>query len=569
MYLQKGKRTVAGKKVESVSAKVAGKKLVEKSARAEKAAGIWDKSPLFEGKISKIENAHVRQNVALGLTNQARFIKGLHEAEISTEFQRMAPTNVMRLITYTMTNSNRGNVFTEMTMETTNDAIYTMKSYIAKPWAGDEDFHNKSPRTYPEKDPFALTRDSKTGRRPINSNNNEFETATKRDIYTLKEALLVNELAIGVKVTADTELPEGVEVPNMSDGNAADIVFSFDGRLEGNSIFEFGYIPGYAQIYYGKDPNNTVAKQDSTTYKFWAGQGFEGTKVEEIGSFLLVRLPETLPEGVTADDIDAYARYATETDFAGKTLPNMELLMDKHTLNPQRTSMGVSWTTLAEITLGATFHQQIDEVLLESASDAIVAQKDIIAFQEAYQLARTNPATYTVRFNAAYTGTAKVGETTVFAKDGYQDNAQTLSAAIDIASSAIYEDRYRGEVNNLIVGLDVAPYLRLNAGFSSKGKQDAVGVYRIGELDGIPVYKAPIEVLPKNEILATFKNNKVENDVSIIYATLVPFVSKKLEYPTFHTQVGIASYGDRVILNRAYLARIIVDGLKDVYNAVA
>jgi hypothetical protein len=206
---------------------------------------------------------------------------------------------------------------------------------------------------------------------------------------------------------------------------------------------------------------------------------------------------------------------------------------------------------------------------LESASDAIVAQKDIIAFQEAYQLARTNPATYTVRFNAAYTGTAKVGETTVFAKDGYQDNAQTLSAAIDIASSAIYEDRYRGEVNNLIVGLDVAPYLRFNAGFSSKGKQDAVGVYRIGELDGIPVYKAPIEVLPKNEILATFKNNKVENDVSIIYATLVPFVSKKLEYPTFHTQVGIASYGDRVILNRAYLARIIVDGLKDVYNAVA
>jgi hypothetical protein len=569
MYLQKGKRTVAGKKVESVSAKVAGKKLVEKSARAEKAAGIWDKSPLFEGKISKIENAHVRQNVALGLTNQARFIKGLHEAEISTEFQRMAPTNVMRLITYTMTNSNRGNVFTEMTMETTNDAIYTMKSYIAKPWAGDEDFYNKSPRTYPEKDPFALTRDSKTGRRPINSNNNEFETATKRDIYTLKEALLVNELAIGVKVTAQTKLPEGVEVPNMSDGNAADIVFSFDGRLEGNSIFEFGYIPGYAQIYYGKDPNNTVAKQDSTTYKFWAGQGFDGIKVEEIGSFLLVRLPETLPEGVTADDIDAYARYATETDFAGKTLPNMELLMDKHTLNPQRTSMGVSWTTLAEITLGATFHQQIDEVLLESASDAIVAQKDIIAFQEAYQLARTNPATYTVRFNAAYTGTAKVGETTVFAKDGYQDNAQTLSAAIDIASSAIYEDRYRGEVNNLIVGLDVAPYLRLNAGFSSKGKQDAVGVYRIGELDGIPVYKAPIEVLPKNEILATFKNNKVENDVSIIYATLVPFVSKKLEYPTFHTQVGIASYGDRVILNRAYLARIIVDGLKDVYNAVA
>ena len=101
------------------------------------------------------------------------------------------------------------------------------------------------------------------------------------------------------------------------------------------------------------------------------------------------------------------------------------------------------------------------------------------------------------------------------------------------------------------------------AGFSPKGIQDPTGVYKIGELDGIEVFKAPIEVIPDNEVLCVFKNAKVENDVALVFGTLVPFVSNKLEYPTFNTRAGLATFGDKALLNPKYLSRIVIKNLKD------
>lgn len=121
----------------------------------------------------------------------------------------------------------------------------------------------------------------------------------------------------------------------------------------------------------------------------------------------------------------------------------------------------------------------------------------------------------------------------------------------------------------MVVGVSVAPYLKLNLGFEPKGLQDPTGVYKIGELDGIEVFKAPVEVIPDNEILCVYKNAKVENDVAIVYGTLVPFVSNKLEYPTFYTRAGLASFGDRAVLNKKYLARIVIDNLKDRFQGTA
>lgn len=88
------------KKIEK---KVAMKKLNEKAARAEKAAKVWDAHPLFQGELSSIKEAKKRQNAAINLTNQARYMKQLNEQETSSEFQRMAPANMMRLVQLTMT----------------------------------------------------------------------------------------------------------------------------------------------------------------------------------------------------------------------------------------------------------------------------------------------------------------------------------------------------------------------------------------------------------------------------------------------------------------------------------
>ena len=55
----------------------------------------------------------------------------------------------------------------------------------------------------------------------------------------------------------------------------------------------------------------------------------------------------------------------------------------------------------------------------------------------------------------------------------------------------------------------------------------------------------------------------------MVFGTLVPFVSNKLEYPTFYTRAGLANFGDRAILNPKYLARIVIKNLKDRINAKA
>ena len=79
------------------------KRLSEKAARAEKAARIWNNNPLLAGCMNGL-NETQRRNSAIMLTNEARFIKGLTEAETSSEFAKMAPANVMRLVQMTMVN---------------------------------------------------------------------------------------------------------------------------------------------------------------------------------------------------------------------------------------------------------------------------------------------------------------------------------------------------------------------------------------------------------------------------------------------------------------------------------
>ena len=542
-----------------VTKAVAQKRMTEKAFRAEKAAKIWDQHPLFEGKLSGLTEDE-RQKTAIRLTNQARFMKTLTESETSTEFNRMAPANVMRLVQMTMTNLNRGNVFNEFAMETARDAIYYIKPYLSKPFSGNETFANRSDSFDGDMsaDPYGF----KGG---INSSNNYIERNSRRTIYETTEDRFANELANGA------ESGSGPFTVTFKDS-----VFGAEGE---------NYVPGYAVVYANHNPHNVIAFEDSTTYDLYIAPeysvAFDVAK-DDSNKVITVTKKETSGiedeaekaaiEKIQAEvkAVSAFARFASENDTDGDTMGEVNLLMSVFELRPHRTSIGVSWTKLAEITLGASFNTQCDDILLASAADVIHAQMDYRAFKEAYQLARTNPTNYTVTFNAAYTGTEKVGDSnaTTFAKDSYVDNAQTFSSAIDIASTAVYEDRKRGAINKLVVGVDVAPYLKLNAGFSPKGLQEPCGVYKIGELDGIDVFKAPTEVLPKNEVLCVYKNNKVENDVAITYGTLVPFVSARLDYPTMYSRAGLATYGDRAILNRNYLARIVVVGLKDTYGSV-
>lgn len=542
----------------------AQKKLSEKAARAEKAAQIWDRHPLFKGELSKITEAKARQNSAIHLTNQARFMKQLNEQETSSEFQRMAPANVMRMVQLTMTNLNRGNVFSEYAMETARDAIYYIKPYFSKSIAPDAGNFAERSMGYDAgvagQDPYGFDTPDTTGAYQVGGYNGQYptyggqkrayngttNTNARKSIYESKETRFANELANTANVAIDGKVVTITWVGGP---------FGDDGAK---------YVPGSTKIYAGKDERQVIAVQDPSNLAYLVGQEFAGATVVESPRDALngaVTTVITFPDNVEVPaKINAYGRFESETDYAGQHLGEVNLYMSVYELRPHRTSIGVSWTKLAEITLDSTFNTQVDDLLLSSAADVIHGQLDLQAFKDAYAIARTNPEIYKVEFDAAYS-TDTNGATGT--KDSYTATAQTFSSAVEIAGAALYSDIHRGAINKLVVGVSVAPYLKLMAGFAPKGLQDPTGVYKIGELDGIEVYKAPIEVIPDNEVLCVFKNEKVENDVAMVFGTLVPFVSSKLEYPTFFTRGGLASFGDKAILNPKYLARIVINNLKD------
>lgn len=544
----------------------AKKRLSEKAARAEKAAQIWDNHPLFKGELSALNEAKVRQNQAINLTNQARFMKQLNEQETSAEFQRMAPANVMKLVQMTMTNLNRGNVFSEYAMETARDAIYYIKPYFSKSAAADAgNFAERSmsfDAAKSDQDPYGFDANTVSAEREIGgynglnpayggkarAANGAVNTNARKSIYESKESRFANELANTANVTIE--------------GNTITVEWK-GGPFGENGEF---YVPGSTKIYVGTDERNVIAFQDPSDFSYYIGQKFAGATAKDeprASKDGTVKTVITLPEGAEVPtSVNAYGRFESETDYTGKNLGDVNLYMSVYELRPRRTSVGVSWTKLAEITLDSTFNTQVDDLLLSAAADVIHGQIDLQAFKDAYAIACTNPAFYTVEFDAAY-ATGDVPSGSAATKDSYVDIANTFPSAIELAGAALYSDIHRGAINKLVVGVSVAPYLKLMAGFTPKGIQDPTGVYKIGELDGIEVFKAPIEVIPDNEVLCVFKNTKVENDVALVFGTLVPFVSNKLEYPTFNTRAGLATFGDKALLNPKYLSRIVINNLKD------
>ena len=550
----------------------ATKRISEKAARAEKAAKIWDNHPLFKGELSKLKEAKARQNAAIHLTNQARFMKQLNEQETSAEFQRMAPAHIMRLVQLTMTNLNRGNVFSEYAMETARDAIYYIKPYFSKSVASDDTFATRS-MSYggDEADPFGFGKDAVEdttiggyngkdkyyGGAKHARNGSESKLNARKSIYESAESRFANELA-NVASIATTKIVEGEVTPL----DTIEIVWA------GGEFGENGenYVPGSTKIYAGTDELDVIAFQDPNTFGYYVGQDYKDivATITETGNKTTIRLVEG---GSLPAKINAYARFESENDIEGKHIGEVNLFMSVYELRPRRTSIGVSWTKLAEITLDSTFNTQVDDLLLSSAADVIHGQLDLQAFKDAYAISKTNPKSYCIEFDAKGKATEapKSDDATMFtySLDSYVATANTFASAIELAGAALYTDIKRGAINKLVVGVSVAPYLKLMAGFVPTGLQTPAGVYRIGELDGIEVYKAPVEVIPHDEVLCVFKNEKVENDVALVYGTLVPFVSSKLEYPTFYTRAGLASFGDKAILNPKYLARIVVKNLKD------
>ncbi len=312
--------------------------------------------------------------------------------------------------------------------------------------------------------------------------------------------------------------------------------------------FTQGYIAGYAIVYDAS--GNVLAvenKSGLSTVADWTITPGSG-----ITNITLSGATYTITGGSPAY---AIGRYNSEKDLTGVYLGEVELTMQSYQFNVRPMTLGVTWTTLSELVLDSSVGVSTEEILMDAAGQEIKKSLDFFAVKVAYAAAITNGAVPIIFDAEAGAGT----------QDSYIHTAQTISQAIERVGDVMFNALNRGGVSRIVGGPAAITYLRLNAGFTTKGQQPRIGGYQVGELYGIPVFKVPKTIIAEDTLLCVWKNENNEADVSIAFGTLVPFFSTgSLQRKNFYKEAGLASFGDYVVLNGAYFGLIKIANIRGI-----
>lgn len=499
----------------------------EREFRGAKFVESWSRIPKIGAGLTQLPEA-VARNTAINLQTQAASMSKMTEAQLSTSFQGFTPENMLRLVRLAMPNTCRNKVFTEFAMESAKDSIKYIKPVYSKT-VHDGDLHDK----HTSNEAGAYGDASKYVDKYNDINEDDFQRA----LYENTEDRFTQEL---------------INIPGNGQG-----VFTIPAKAaEGGNpaVYAAKLIKGYMKIYDG-DETHPIAEENKRTGNFFVNTAEypnAKVKVEEAAGAITITV-----EGIEDKaNIKAFARFDLEDDFLGDNLGEIELVMSDYKFEPRPTTIGVTWSQLAEITLDASFGLSAQDMLVTYAGDAIRINLDLRSFKLAYGVARSNKD-YVVEFDAAYGNGENI--------EGYFHTAQTFPSAVDTVTDIMVNDINRGGVSRMVAGFSAGSYLKLVKGtFSEKGRQSAKGIYQIGEFGGIPTFKAPSSIIPTNEIMCVWKDDENEGDVAIAFGTLVPFFNTGIiQRKNFYKEAGLATYGDWAVMNRRYLALIRIKGLKD------
>lgn len=521
----------------------------EREYRAAKAIDSWSKIAKIGAGLKQM-NLHEAQNVALNLTQQATYMSKLNEAQLSQSFSDFAPENMLRLVRLAMPGVCRNKVFTEFAMESAKDSIKYIKPVFSKTHINGLDLNDKHTLYGRDGDPWGYNK----GEDVYNSQNVSEDEIRKAMYETTEDRATGGLVNYPYGKVEGTKVTFGFEIPESAGANYA--------SLEKAAKWKNGkaLIRGYTTVY-GADERDVIAVEEKRTHTFLYGKDYAGKVTVEYKSD---KENELIVTFASADDmpeaVSALARVDLEDDFEGDSLGEVELVLTDFDFKPRPTTIGVTWSQLAEITLDASFGVSTQELLVQYAAEAIRVNLDYRAFKLAYYAAKTNSDAHFVVFDAAYNNNG------VGTKEGYIHNAQTFTTAIDTLSDNMLNEINRGGVSRMVTGPSAGSYLKLCVGqFSTKGVQPNIGIHQIGEFESIPTFKAPSAIIPSDEILCVWKNDQNEGDVAIAFGTLVPFVNTGvIQRKQFYKEAGIASYGDWACLNRRYLGIIKIINMKDV-----
>lgn len=245
------------------------------------------------------------------------------------------------------------------------------------------------------------------------------------------------------------------------------------------------------------------------------------------------------------DNILIEYQYDSEDSDQYTDIKSVKLQLTDHQFRARPWPLYVSWSKLSELLLGTTLDIDAESSLITAAADELKKSLDFKAVRSAYRYSKGNTlTTFDTDFAAA-------------GSDSEKDHAQGLTRTLAQASKVIYNSKQRGGVNTLVAGTEAAAYLTLHDQYSAEGSQPEVGIFRIGTLLGKPVYQAPNDIIPDDEILGVWKNPSESGDVAMAFGTLIPlYQTDSLEYKEAYTETGLYYFGDWKALQSDYLIRM-------------
>lgn len=525
----------------------------ERDYRADRLVEKWSKVPEL-GKGIKQMPVNTARNLAILLENQTKSMAKMNEAQLSQSFYGYTPENMLRIVRLSYPNSVRGDIFTEFAMESSHDSIKYIKPVYTNAQRHDFDWDNSAPNGAPMH-----------GADWPMDNRFDDQEHVGDVFYESGEHRYATEL---VNVAADQITVE--------DGGLS---VNFDGgALTG------AYIPGYSTIYVVIGKNRyAVATQDGHG-AWWGGKDIlvedpstyiKCSEISQAGKAAVIKFQKKTTEDGAYEDaavagadgeftIDgtavkfaAVGRFDSEQDLTGKYLGEVELVMDDYHFRPRPISLGVTWTQMTELVLDTSFGLSAEELLLDYASQEIKKELDFQAIRFASDVQKVFASANFVQFDANY-ASGNPGT-----KDSYWHQAQLVGQAIGRVEDNMLDEFGRGGVTAIVGGTKATRYLELNEGWSTKGAQPKIGAHKVGELNGIPVFKVPAYVLPKDQLITTWKNDQAEGDVCIAIGTLIPFLSTgALQRKNLYKEGAIARYEDTKALQPKYLGRIQINNIQ-------
>jgi hypothetical protein len=303
--------------------------------------------------------------------------------------------------------------------------------------------------------------------------------------------------------------------------------------------------PYTLKIYSG---NNLVAN-DNGKGKI-EGHDIDGTDINGSVSYATGNGSVTFTTAPAASTVVVMAgSIALENDNDLQITQSVDLSLRACPFTLREYPITASFSKKLELTLGTSYKVDAQEAYLRAMADELRKTLDIQAFTLASRQAHTNSGASPVTFNMQ----GAVGEAET-------NRIQVISRYIDKVGTRIYNKLFRGGVSVIFGGPTATGVLTGHNRWNDTGAQDANGIYKLGNLGDIPVFRVPVEVCPDTDLVCVYKNRQLPEDVFLIIGTLLPLhVTDKLELPGRNTEFGVASYGDMQILNKGYAEILRID----------